>query len=156
MKLYKFFGSLVVTAAIVVTLNSCAHADETAQKFIPSPRLSMIANNTLSGNYLAGRFAQRQQDWNSAQRFMNEVMSFDANNTLLRQRAFLLTLGAQQYDRAKELARQVAHDKDGAELADIYLACDALAHDDFKGAIELVNKLPDDGFGQYTKPLLTA
>lgn len=156
MKLFKFFGSLVATAAVVVTLNSCAYADETAQKFLPSPRLSLIADNTLSGNYLAGRFAQRQQDWDSAQRFMNEVMGFDANNTLLRQRAFLLTLGAQQYDRAKDLARQVASDKDGAELADIYLACDALAHDDFKGAIELVNKLPDDGFGQYTKPLLTA
>lgn len=155
MKLFKFFGSVVAAAAIVVSLNSCAHADETAA-LLPAPRLSMIANNTLSGNYLAGRFAQRQQDWNSAQRFMNEVMAFDADNTLLRQRAFLLTLGAQQYDRARELAREVAKDKDGAELADIYLACDALSRDDFKGAIELVNKLPDDGFGQYTKPLLTA
>ena len=155
MKLFRFFGSLVATAAVVVSLNASANADETHAKFL-APGAYSVPAETLSGNYLAGRFAQRQQDWDSAQKFMNQVMSFDADNDVLRQRAFLLTLGAQQYDRARELAKAVAGEKDGAELADIYLACDALAHDDFKGAIDYVGKLPDDGFGQYTKPLLTA
>ena len=153
-KVFQFFASFVATAAVVITLNACANADET-QRTMTAPG-ALVSADTLSGNYLAGRFAQRQQDWDSAQQFMNQVMSFDTGNTVLRQRAFLLTLGAQQYDRAKSLAKQVSDDKDGAELADIYLACDALAHDDYKGAIDLVSKLPDDGFGQYTKPLLTA
>ena len=153
--MYRFFASFIATAAVVVALNSGAHADDTQQHTGSFPG-SMISTETLSGNYLAGRFAQRQQDWDSAQKFMNSVMSHDTDNTVLRQRAFLLTLGAQQYDRAKILAHQVSDDKDGAELADIYLACDALAHDDYKSAIDLVNLLPDDGFGQYTKPLLTA
>lgn len=158
MKPFNFFGSLVATAAVIVSLNLYAKADESAHEAPQvSPHLSaMIAGNTLAGNYLAGRFAQRQQDWDSAQKYMNEVMSFDKDNDVLRQRAFLLTLGAGEYDRAKALAKEVASDADGAELADIYLACDALARNDYQGAIDYVSKLPDDGFGQYTKPLLTA
>ncbi len=155
-KVLGFFSSLVAIAAVIIILNACANADEARPAAAGTYYSNMIATDTMSGNYLAGRFAQRQQDWDSAQKFMNQVMSFDKDNTVLRQRAFLLTLGAQQYDKAKELANEVASDKDGAELANIYLACDALSRNDYKGAIDFVNKLPDDGFGQYTKPLLTA
>lgn len=154
-KVQGVFGSLALAAAIVVTLNSCANADELKSALVPTDPAPAEITRTLSGSYLAGRFAQRQQDWESAQRYMNEVMSFDSENGLLRQRAFLLSLGAQEHDKAKELAVKVAGGE-GSELADIYLACDAISRRDYQAAIDHVNRLPADGFGQYTKPLLTA
>jgi tetratricopeptide (TPR) repeat protein len=157
-KLVSFFGSLVAAAALLISLNSCANAGQPeAQMQMPMPHHAQAnADGTLAGNYLAGRFAQRHQDWESAQDYMNRVMNFDVSNELLRQRAFLLTLGAQQYPKARELALKIANDKEGAELSWIYLACDALTHDDYKTAEHFAARLPDDGFGQYTKPLLTA
>ncbi|MDE1151573.1 MAG: tetratricopeptide repeat protein [Micavibrio sp.] len=118
--------------------------------------MSIPAANTLSGNYLAGRFAQGQQDWSAAQNYMNSVIDFDPENTLLEQRAFLLSVGALQYDRAHDLAEKVLSDHENAELAAIYLTCDALSRGDNKAALGYVAQLPQDGFGQYTKPLLSA
>ncbi len=117
---------------------------------------AMPISMTMSGNYLAGRFAQRQQDWNSAQNYINAVLDFDRQNPALDERAFLLSLGAQQYDRARNLAQKLVDADRKSDLAYIYLASDALSHNDFDTALALLKQLPEDGFGQYTKPLLTA
>jgi tetratricopeptide (TPR) repeat protein len=157
-KVFQVAGALVLAATVSFTLNACA-ADQQA-KLPTAPNFASAepapAANTLSGSYLAGRFAQRQQDWDAAQNYMNEVTKFDEGNELLEQRAFLLSMGAMQYSRARELAQKIAQDPENIELASIYLACDALAREDYKGALGYIEKLPEDGFGQYTKPLLTA
>ena len=111
---------------------------------------------TLSGNYLAGRFAQRHKDWDAAQKYMSAVVAFDKGNKLLKQRTFLLSIGAQEYGRSRQLAEALKAGNDSAELALIYLACDDLARGNFKDALVNIEQLPEDGFGQYTKPLLTA
>lgn len=157
MKAFRVFGAFLLPAVVIATLSTLTHADNktevTPHAVAPiGPELA----STLSGNFLAGRFAQRQQDWESAQSYMNAVMSFDGDNAMLQQRTFLLTIGARQYDRAKTLAEKITARPDGSELAAIYLACDAIAHNDFKAAIKHIARLPEDGFGQYTKPLLNA
>lgn len=157
-KVFQVAGALVLAATVSFTLNACAASD---QAKIPSaPNFATAepapAGNTLSGSYLAGRFAQRQQDWDAAQNYMNEVTKFDKGNELLEQRAFLLSMGAMQYARARELAQKIAQDPENIELASIYLASDALAREDYKSALAYIEKLPEDGFGQYTKPLMTA
>lgn len=112
---------------------------------------------TFSGNYLAARFAQRQQDWQAAQHYMNAVTRFDAGNELMAQRAFLLSLGAGKYDVARHLAQTIIDSKQGSiEPALIFMASDAMVRNEFERARELISRLPDDGFGQYTKPLMTA
>ena len=154
---------------LAATVSAAAFAEQagtpsTEQAAPAMPALPPIAvatetlpeSSTLSGNYLAGRFAQGQQDWDAAQSYMNSVIAFDDQNGLLEQRAFLLSVGARRYDQAKELADKVYSDHENADLAMIYLASDAMAHDKYKDALEYVRQLPDDGFGQYTKPLLTA
>ena len=157
-KVLQVASALVLAATVSFALNACAASDQA--KITAGPDFAAATpappSTTLSGNYLAGRFAQRQQDWDSAQNYMNEVTKYDEGNELLEQRAFLLSMGAMQYSRARELAQKIIADPENIELAAIYLACVALAREDYKSALDYIARLPEDGFGQYTKPLLTA
>lgn len=156
-----------VMALLGTALVTPAHATEAekpiAQSGSPLFMLSpaqdpeLQPGSTLSGNYLAARFAQRQQDWAAAQHYMNAVVSYDETNSRLTERAFLLSLGAGEYASARRLAEKIVEDPQGAiEPALIFMASDALARDEFKLAQDYIDRLPEDGFGQYTKPLITA
>jgi tetratricopeptide (TPR) repeat protein len=149
----KFLYALALATVIAASLGACAEAQEDKLAAVPLPP----EYTTFSGSYLAGRFAQRQQDWTAAQDYMGKVLSYDSGNEEMIQRTFLLALGAGNYDVAKALAEKVvAAKKGGDELALIFLGCDALYRGDHKAALENISRLPSDGFGQYTKPLLTA
>lgn len=157
MREFKFLYAFALIVVIAATAGACAQSQAnraTGQTvFLNTP---LPASKTLSGNYLAGRFAQGQQDWDSAQSYMGSVLEHDRNNAMLMQRTFLLALGSGNFVRAKELAEQVSHTQGSAELALIFLSCDAISRDNFTAALGYLDKLPAEGFGQYTKPLLTA
>lgn len=159
MKRFFLLGSLSLVAGIIAVLGACVSAEQAQSAdddyITLSAQPALPFSSTLSGNYLAGRFAQRQQDWDAAQSYMNVVANIDHGNELIEQRAFLLSLGAAQYDRAKTLAESLST-KEHSELALIYLACDALSRDDYQAAKKFTGLLPAEGFGQYTRPLLTA
>ncbi len=155
---FRILTAFALATIVVATLTACAmdQASVGAEKNIALMEESLPAANTFSGNYLAGRFAQRQDDWRAAQNYMNEVIVHDESNTLLMQKTFLLTLGAGNYPQAKILAEKVMEKTGGNDLAAIYLTVDALSRDDFAGALEMAAKVSDEGFGRYTKPLMTA
>lgn len=145
-------------ALIGVSLGACTSAAQNkAPDVFTLEQTPPPLGATMAGNYLAGRFAQRQDDWQAAQSYMSAVMAYDAQDPLLRQRAFLLAVGARQYDQAKKMALQMRTQKDaGRDLADIYLACAALKDGDYATALSLAQALPQDGFGAYTKPIMSA
>jgi tetratricopeptide (TPR) repeat protein len=157
-KKIRIFILPLAVALVTISLNACTTAAQSTKNddvfTLEAGPLPQAA--TLSGNYLAGRFAQRQEDWQAAQNYMTAVMGFDAHNKLLQQRAFLLSVGAFEYGRAKELAAALAKDADGRELPLIFLACDAMKRGDYRTVLNDIAKLPEDGFGQYTKPLMSA
>ena len=159
----KIFSALAIITLVTVSLNACANPKQSHQPdneiyvFAPAQKGDLPASATLSGNFLAGRFAQRQQDWTAAQKYMNTVIHHDGKNELLLQRTFLLSIGAGEFPRAHELATYISEQHaENNELSFIFLACDAMAAGDFKTAQTMIDRLPEDGFGQYTKPLLTA
>ncbi len=154
MRKFRFFYTLTLLIIITTSLNACIHTQKAETTVLPFPLPAV--SKTLSGNYLAGRFAQRQQDWDSAQNYMDIVLSYDENNNRLIQRTFLLTLGSGNFVKAGKLAKKIIETEDNNELALIFLSCDALKNNNFTAAITFLDKLPEDGFGQYTKPLLTA
>lgn len=159
MKEFRSLSALAAAVIIAGVLNACANGDAASRNAEENAAFLENAtptSATLSGNYLAGRFAQRNQDWDAAQKYMSEVVGFDGNNSLLTQRAFLLAVGARQYDKAHELALKITQGVNQSELAIIYLACDALSRENYQDAMEYLDKLPDEGFGDYTKPLLSA
>ena len=93
----------------------------------PARITDMPTGNTFSGNYLAARFAQRQQDWPAAQHYMNAVVNFDSENELMTSRAFLLSLGAGEYPAARRLAEKItAEHQNGTDIASIFMACEAM------------------------------
>lgn len=159
----KTLTALCVLALMSVPLVACANSSQTTEintaVFALSPVQTgdMPTGSTFSGNYLAARFAQRQQDWAAAQHYMNAVVNFDENNELMTNRAFLLSLGAGEFPAARRLAeRIVSEQQNGTDIALIFMASEAMARGEFNAALDLVARLPDDGFGQYTKPLMTA
>jgi len=151
---FKFLCALALATVIAATLGACAgnHASRAAML---SPGFENAAG--FSGSYLAGRFAQRQQDWSSAESYMNRVLSYDAQNDEILQRTFLLALGAGDFAHARDLAAKItAAKRGGDEMAIIYLACEDIHAKKYDGALARLRRLPAEGFGQYTKPLLSA
>lgn len=160
------FKTLTVVCALALIgtpMMAAANSEQTTEinnvlfALTPASPADMEAGSTFSGSYLAARFAQRQQDWAAAQHYMNAVVGFDESNELMANRAFLLSLGAGELPAARRLAERILTDQqNGTDIALIFLASEALKRGEFKSALDLVARLPDDGFGQYTKPLMTA
>ena len=154
---FKFLYVLALLAIVAATLSSCSKNQPTAAAENSSFANARIPDSrTMAGGYLAGRFAQRQQDWDAAQKYMGAVLDHDQDNSLLAQRTFVLALGSGNFTRARELAGKISAAQDNSELALIFLGCDAISRNDFTTALKYLDQLPADGFGQYTKPLLTA
>lgn len=110
---------------------------------------------TVSANYLAGRFAQRRQDWNAAQAYIGEVARRD-RSPMMQQRAFLLSVGAGRFAEAEQIATSLDPADTTADVASIFMAGKALADQKPADALAYLERLPEDGFGDFTKPLLTA
>lgn len=145
---------LIALTAVVLGLFNSEQNDMASQKNIQILS-SYGRESTLSGNYLAGRFAQHVQDWKSAQYYMNNVVKRDDKNEFLKERAFLLSIGAGKFDKAKNLAKNfINSDTNMKELAIILLTCDAIKNSEFEQALNYIEKIPDSGLGQYAKPLL--
>lgn len=153
----KFLYALGLVTIIAAALSACVQSQSSKAADIQSESgITMPVAQTLSGNYLAGRFAQRQQDWDAAQGYMGMALAHDQKNDQMVQRTFLLALGAGNYTKARGLAEKIIHSKDGNEIALIFMSCDAITRNDFAAAISYLEQLPAEGFGQYTRPLLTA
>lgn len=108
------------------------------------------------GSYLAGRFAQNQNDWGSAAQFMTRALSADPDDASLVRRTFLLKLGEGEYDAASALAERVAEVDSGAPFAVLLLASDRLLAGRVGDARDLVGRLPDDGIARFVAPLAKA
>ena len=67
-----------------------------------------ISQASLSGSYLAGRFAGKQRDNAIAALYFQRALEVDPGNPVLIERAFVLDLGAGNMARAETLAEQVA------------------------------------------------
>lgn len=162
------FALMLLTLIALLCASGVARADEprTAgalplEQLAQDPAFAFLdqplpISHTLSGNYLAGRFAQRQQDWSAAHTYIGEVALRDNANPAMLQRAFLLSLGAGKFAQAERLARNIDTQDPAADVARIFLAGVALKQGDAVAALAQLDRLPEDGFGDFTKPLLSA
>ena len=151
--------SLPVVAAVTAAFFICAEgkAEPSLQEHdMPTLSGQQSVGDSVSGNYLAARFAQRRQDWSAAEKFMSNVLAQDQGNNVLLQRTFLLALGSGDADKARQHATNIIKDNGKAELALIFLTSDDFKQGRYQDALKRLDQLSGDGFGQYTKPLLTA
>src|SRR5262245_14957306 len=63
--------------------------------------------SSLSGNYLAGRYASKLRDLDIAAEYFSQALRDDPNNSVLVERTFVLAFSAGDVKRAEELATAV-------------------------------------------------
>lgn len=111
---------------------------------------------SATGSYLAGRFAQHQDDWSNAARFTAQALSADPDDVPMLNRTFLLTLNEGRMEEALAYARRLAGGGRDAQLAVTLLTVDALAHGKTEEATAMAARMPKDGMGRYVGPLVDA
>ncbi|MES2729335.1 MAG: tetratricopeptide repeat protein [Pseudomonadota bacterium] len=110
---------------------------------------------TVSGNYLSGRVAQRNGDWDTAAKRFDWLADAAGMPTDMAQRAMVLSMGAGQPDRAVALAETIIKQKK-MDLADLILAMDAVKKNDLDLARKRLSGPSESGLGQNVKPVLLA
>jgi tetratricopeptide (TPR) repeat protein len=153
LRLTPLYAATALIALAACSLTESSSAPKPLEIYVEN---EPVLSGSHAGSYLAGRFAQKTQDWNAAQDFMSQALDHDADNNALRQKTFLLALGAGNHENALKLARDISKTDKTGEIAQIYIACDAIAREDYKTAAAIISALPDSGFGEYAKPLLGA
>lgn len=92
---------------LVVSLAAIAFALPQDARATASTAEPVLATGSLSGSYLAGRFAAKQRDNSSAATYFARALELDPQNPVLIERAFMQEVGAGDIDRAGELAQEV-------------------------------------------------
>ncbi len=113
-------------------------------------------SNSLSGSYLAARFAQQQKDWQQASYFMQQVLSKDINNDNIRQRSFLLSLGSGEFETAIDLAKQIALKEQENEIVYLTLIAKNINENNFDEAWKYTSHLNGNQFNEYMQTVIRA
>lgn len=117
---------------------------------------SDYVRETVSGNYLAGQFAQYRQDWTSANKYMDKLIQLDPENIDLQQRAMILAMQGGDAERAIMLARKVLEDDRKNLLGLLFIGVDEIARQDYKAAINTLGDMPQNGIADFIRPILIA
>ncbi len=143
-------GVLAVCLTFVAT---GAGAAETAGDDPAAP--SLLETVSVTGSYLAGRFAEQRSDHRTAAILLDRVLEENPDDMALVQRTFLAHLRAGLYERALELAEQSGSDGNDY-FADLLLAEKALHDSDWDGALARVDSDNGSGLGRYATPMVKA
>lgn len=111
---------------------------------------------TQAGNYLAGQFAQYRQDWKTAHKYIDKVITLDPTNVDLQQRAMILSMQAGDATRAILFARKVLQEDQKNMLALMFIAVDEIARQDYSEAARTLSKMPESGIVDFIRPILIA
>ncbi len=93
-------------------------------------------SGTLLGNYLSGRIARDGHDTMAAAEFYSKALADDPENEIILEQTFLLETAAANWDRAIELARDLAAVEPSHRVAQFMLGLEAFKKHDYKVAEE--------------------
>jgi tetratricopeptide (TPR) repeat protein len=93
-------------------------------------------SGTLLGNYLSGRIARDSHDTMAAAEFYSKALADDPENEIILEQTFLLETAAANWDRAIELARDLAAVEPSHRVAQFMLGLEAFKKHDYKAAQE--------------------
>ncbi len=112
--------------------------------------------DSLSGDYLAGRFAGKQKDMDVAAQYFNRALADDPDNPVLIERAFVLELSSGHIASAEEFATQVLSFNSQHRMARLTLGLRDARRENYKDARENFRKAAYTPVGELTSALLTA
>lgn len=111
---------------------------------------------TLSGAYLAGRFAHQHDDWTAASRYIADALALDPADRSLMQRAVVYRLGDGRSDAAAEMAQKLATSGENAPVVLMLAAVDSIKKGATRPAAAAIEKLHGGGMWSLATPLLRA
>jgi len=138
------------TAALIA--NTMHNVPNTAQ--MDASFYRPFDSKTLSGNYLASRYAQDHHDWKNAAKFLDIVLTHDPDNDINIKRAMVLAMGAGNYDDAFGYADIILQTEPQHPLALMFAAAKAFQDEDYARSKALSDKLSGGGLSAFIKPLM--
>jgi tetratricopeptide (TPR) repeat protein len=137
----------IILAALVAGTPGSAAA-ETGQ----DPDLSQ----TLSGSYLAGRFARAENDTGKAAQFYSNALVFDPASDMLYEQALLMEASQGAWDKAMRLSEGLVKMEPGHRMAQMFLGLSAFREGDWKAAEKNFRASASGPIGELTSSLATA
>jgi len=137
-------------AAALVLLLPVACASSKPVETAPPIR----TGNSLSGNYLAGRFAQSQRDMDTAVEYLSKALEKSPTTPDLLRRSFVLLAVEGRMREASALAKRVVGVNANAPIARLALVSADIRGGDYEAADRKLVGLPQGGINAYMVPLL--
>lgn len=111
---------------------------------------------TLSGSYLAGRYAGQTNDLANAAAFFAEALTADPGNPFLLDRAFVLQLANGDIQEALELAQRLQIEQSDHFIARLLLATDAFRAGEYTNANTLLDSEARGPLAELSSGLIRA
>ena len=143
-----------VTAIAAMMLAAGISAAQTAQDgAVPAPART---DDHLAGYYLAGKTAQAERDFLSAEKWYEKALALDPDSPELISRTFLMQVSVGDFDKARALAPQALKLDPSDAMPQLVLLVTKLKAGDKAGALKAATGLPQDGLHRFIAPLALA
>ncbi|MGE5266562.1 MAG: tetratricopeptide repeat protein [Deltaproteobacteria bacterium] len=113
-------------------------------------------SETLSGSYLAGRFARAENDTKEAADFYSNALVFDPTSDMLYEQALLMEASQGSWDRAMRLAESLVKMEPGHRMAQMFMGLGAYRQGDWKAAEKSFRASASGPIGELTSSLASA
>jgi tetratricopeptide (TPR) repeat protein len=115
-----------------------------------------IGQRSPYGNYLAGRFAEREKDFAQAAAALGRALDEFPENTGLMRRTFYLSLESGETNTALRLAGQLQEAGELVPTAQLLLTAASIRKDDFTAALQRLESMSQEDLARYSVPLALA
>ncbi len=138
----------LVVAFILTASSACASDEVTGAPGYAVP------GRTVTGNYLAGRFAQARKDVTAAANFLGAVLKMAPTSPEVLRRTFILMVAEGRMNEATGLARRLIGVNSKAPIANLLLVAEAVKTGRYQEALGKLKTLPDNGLNALMSPII--
>ena len=151
-----------ILAVIGLSISGCEEngapthlvAADNIQAVAEPARQTQVAS--AAGKYLAGRFARRTRDFQSAARLLTDALQLDKENRRIRRQAFFAMVASGRFEEAAKLANLIVDGNNGAPISNLTLVVEDVRAKQFEQAAKRLVDMPKRGMNTFTSPLLLA
>lgn len=146
---------ILLTLAVTTFLSSAEPRAFAAESAVPAPPATGQQHSRgFAGLFLASHFAQSQNDWGVASRFLDSVLARDPDNADLVKRAMILAMGAGDLKLAVQHADSLLKTEKSNSLAWLIRTVGLLSSGDSVGAAAALEKMPAGDVTDFIRPVV--
>ena len=112
--------------------------------------------DTVYGNYLAGRLALLRQDYNSAAKFHVKVLEKGYENDDLLSKTYMMLTATGHIDKAAEYAEKARQNGNDDGFIDVIMAIKLFKKGNYRFARERINNIKEKPYTTFINPLFNA